>query len=120
MKFAMLITVTGLLTLSAGSMAVGQEYKTPKELFSQLQKHFDANEHKEVVRIGQQIEKIDKYGEKHPETVSVYAIMAGSYAILGREAEKAGDLKAALGYFKRAASCNRSFGVLYSWPSAFE
>ena len=78
-------------------------------LLNQMNKHYVKGEHADVINLGKRIEELDKYGDKYGWSAAVYATMAHSYAILGGKAENDGDLKSALVYFKRAASCNRSF-----------
>jgi hypothetical protein len=94
---------------SRGRDCQSPAYRTAAELFRQLQKSYDAGLHEDVICFGQQVATLDRYGQRFRETASVYAILAGSHAILGRNAEEAGDLKGALGHFKKATSCNRAF-----------
>ena len=70
----------------------------------------ESRQYENVLKLGKKIEQIDKHGDKYFDTASVYATMGTSAVLLGRQAEKKGDTKAALAYWKQAAGYNRAFG----------
>ncbi len=104
---ALVAATLGVIIASPG--ASQGELDRAGELLEEMNKHVVKGEYEQVIVVGKRIDGIDKYGDKSWNTASVYATMASSSALLGQKAEKAGDIKAALAYFKRAASYNRSF-----------
>ena len=62
---AAICVATALCALSGGSAYAGDEGPDRAgELFREMQRHFDKGEHEEVIRVGKQINVVDKYGEK--------------------------------------------------------
>lgn len=101
--------IVGVALCSAIGASQGEKLDASAELLLQMNKHYEKGEYEDVLRVGKKIEEIDKYGEKSGTTAAVYATMATCSMHLGRKAEKDGDSKAALAYFRRSAGYNRAF-----------
>jgi hypothetical protein len=109
LKLRLAVAVVLLAVVLCPSAGVAQENNPATALLLQINKHCAKGEDATILQIGKAIHQIDKYGDKYRDTAAVYATMAHCAAKLGNEAERNGDTKTALVYFRQATSYNRSF-----------